>query len=194
MKKILICGDSFAADWSSVSTDYLGWPSILLQYFNINNLAQAGCGEYKIYQQVLKTDLNNYDVVVIFHTSPYRIYVKNHPYLSTDRLHGQSDLIYNDVKNHKFPDQSALLVFFEKYFDLEYANNMHTLIQDKINLVTASIPTLHLSIDNNYPVIKNSLDMSDIFQTHRGDVNHFDRSGNELVANKIKNWINNDIC
>ena len=71
---------------------------------------------------------------------------------------------------------------------------MHTLIQDKINLVTASIPTLHLSIDNNYPEIKNSLDMSDIFQTHRGDVNHFDRSGNELVANKIKNWINNDIC
>jgi hypothetical protein len=193
MKKILICGDSFATNYAVKSTDYLGWPSILSQYFNIDNLAQAGCSEYKIYQQVLKTDLTNYDVAVIFHTSPYRIYVKTHPYLSADPLHSQSDLIYNDVKHHNFPDQAALLVFFEKYFDLNYANDMHSLLQDKITAITASIPTLHLSIDNNYLEIKNSLDMTCIFQMHRGVVNHFDKVGNELVANKIKNWIDNDI-
>jgi hypothetical protein len=193
MKNILICGDSFAADWSIKSTHYLGWPTILSQHFNVTNLAQAGCSEYKIYKQVSKTKLTKYDAVVIFHTSPYRIYVKDHPYLSGDTLHGQSDLIYNDIKHHKFPDQSALVVFFEKYFDLDYAKDVHTLIQDKINMVTETVPTLHLYIDANYPPVKNSLDISNIFQGYRGVVNHFNKSGNELVADKIKNWIDNDL-
>jgi len=47
--KILICGDSFAADWT-VKYPGQGWPNMLAQQHEIVNLAQAGCSEYKIFK------------------------------------------------------------------------------------------------------------------------------------------------
>lgn len=194
MKNILICGDSFAADWRTKITDYLGWPSILEQDFKITNLAQAGCSEYKILKQLRSANLSTYDAIIVFHTSPYRIYVKHHPYLASDPLHNQSDLIYNDIKHHTFADRDTLLVFFEKYFDLTYAEDIHNLICSQINQLTTDINTLHLCVSNNYLSLINCIDVSSIFEKYRGSVNHFNKHGNKLMAQKVKDWINNDIC
>ena len=62
--ELLIIGDSFSADWSIKYNDYLGWPSLLLEHYQITNLSQAGVGEYKIYKQLLSvTNLEKYDII-----------------------------------------------------------------------------------------------------------------------------------
>ena len=59
--KILIVGDSFAADWSVKYNDYHGWPNLLAQKFEVTNLAKAGVGQYKIYKQLQNID--DFDLV-----------------------------------------------------------------------------------------------------------------------------------
>jgi len=60
MKKVLICGDSFSADWT-VKYSGQGWPNQIAQLANVTNLSQAGCGEYKIYLQLASADLDQYE-------------------------------------------------------------------------------------------------------------------------------------
>ncbi len=43
--KLLIAGDSFAADWLSGES---GWPNLLANEYDVTNVAQAVCSEYKI--------------------------------------------------------------------------------------------------------------------------------------------------
>jgi hypothetical protein len=192
-KKVLICGDSFASDWSvKTQTSNVGWPNLLQNMYDVTNLAQAGCSEYKIYQQLVSTMLSSYDHIIIFHTSPFRIYVKQHPYLSNDILHHDCDLIYNDIKNHVFPDQEAIVTFFEKYFDLDYAKFVHNLICEKIDVITDGMSCLHLSVndDPDHYVFKNYIDVSTTFKQHRGDVNHLDNLGNKIISEKVVTWLN----
>lgn len=185
---ILICGDSFASDYSVTgqSLEYIGWPQLLAKNYNITNLAQAGCGEYKIYLQTQQANIKNFDCAIIFHTSPYRIYVKEHPTLKDTCLHKNSDLIYHDIKNQDwFEDQQVLTTFFEKYFDLDHAKFVHELIQEKIKKFMIGIPTFHTGIN----LCDLNFDASYIFKKYRGNVNHFDRLGNELMAKQINKWI-----
>ena len=46
--KILVAGDSFAAEWPGDD----GWVKLLAQSHEVTNVAQAGCGEYKIFKQI----------------------------------------------------------------------------------------------------------------------------------------------
>lgn len=184
---LLICGDSFAADYSVAGElDYPGWPQILSKKHTVTNVAQAGCSEYKIYLQLKRSDLSRFDRVIIFHTSPYRIYVKEHPYLKDTKLHSNSDLIYNDIINHpRFEDKEILATFFEKYFDLDYANFVHQLIQREIAKILGTIPSFHMGV--NLPQL--DFDASNLFKSHRGTVNHFDQTGNQWLADILEQWI-----
>ena len=58
---ILICGDSWAADWS-VKYNGIGWPNILQQHHDITNVAQAGVSQYRICQQLQDIDIAKFDV------------------------------------------------------------------------------------------------------------------------------------
>lgn len=189
---VLICGDSFAVDYSRYQdVDYSGWPQIIANQFNVTNVAQAGCSEYKIYLQLKQLDLSKFDCVVVFHTSPYRIYVKRHPYLHESKLHHSSDLIYNDIKNHDdFDDKKSLTTFFEKYFDLDYARFVHRLTQQEISRLLISIPSLQIGID--LPEL--DFDAQSLFKTHRGNVNHFDSQANQILANFVAEWIEQACC
>lgn len=133
-KKILICGDSFAADWT-VKYNGFGWPNLLAGKYQVTNLAQAGCSEYKIYKQLKSQDIDDYDVIIISHTSPNRIYVDHHPIHSEDPLHKNCDLIYTDIKEHvnNNPELQSIVDFYESYFNEEYAQFMHGLICEKID-------------------------------------------------------------
>ena len=64
--KILICGDSFAADWTIKYPDKKGWPNLLAEHHNVINLAQAGCGEYKILLQLLSVDFTQFDQIIVY--------------------------------------------------------------------------------------------------------------------------------
>ena len=50
--KILICGDSFAADFRITDTNALGWCNLLEEKYTVVNRAQAGVSEYKILKQI----------------------------------------------------------------------------------------------------------------------------------------------
>lgn len=184
--KILICGDSFAADWT-VKYDGKGWPNLLEQDHTIKNLAQAGCSEYKIYKQIISQNLDDFDVIIISHTSACRWYIETkHPIHHADPLHKNSDLIYTDIEeHHKFNlGLSSILNFFQKFYSIEYAEFVHELISERIFNITKDKKVIHLTHINtryNFPVT----DFSNIFKKHRGIMNHYSDKGNHIIFKKI---------
>jgi hypothetical protein len=184
MKKILICGDSFAADWT-IKYQGCGWPNMLSKEYKVTNLAQAGCGEYKIHQQLKSINLNNFDIVIISHTSPYRLYVRKHPLHYNDILHKNSDFIYSDVEYHK---ELSIVDYYEKYFDLDYAEFTHNLICKQIDEITKDYPVLHITSFNwkglyKFPAM---ISFKQVFEKHQGLINHYNDTGNQIVFEKLK--------
>ena len=190
---ILVCGDSFAADWSVKYQNYPGWVSLLSKKYSITNKAQAGCSEYKIYNQIVNEDLTKYDCIIILHTSPFRIPVENHPILSNDVLHKDADLIYSDIKDKNNPKLQGIIDFFENYFHIEYAEFVHQLIIQEQLKYLGKIPTLHLSyykfefLDR----LTDNLCFANTFEKNKGLINHMSKSGNIKLANQIDHWITN---
>jgi hypothetical protein len=113
MAKILIIGDSFSSDWSKKYKDYPGWPNLLAQDFDMTNLSQPGCSEFRILKQLKSVDLNEYDFVIISHTSPSRIYTRQHPIHSGDPLHSESDLIFTDIE---YPEMTSMAVYITSLY------------------------------------------------------------------------------
>jgi hypothetical protein len=184
-KKLLICGDSFSAPCA----DGLAWTNLIKQEFNVTNLSQRGCSEYKIYKQLLSTDIYTYDYIIVSHTSPYRLHTTENPIHLNNPAHKDSCFIYNDVKEHAntISNLAPLVNFFERYFDLEYAEHVHNLILKDIEKLCPS-NTLHLSHLEwkNLYRFSNHLDFNSIFLSHRGQSNHYDLEGNEVVYNTIR--------
>ena len=188
---LLICGDSFAADWTVKYND-IGWPNMLANDYKITNLAQAGCSEYKIYKQLVSVNLDEYDAIIVSHTSPNRIYVNAHPVHANDVLHKNSDLIYTDIVEHSKSNKSLkpIVDYFENYFDLEFAIFVHTMICEKIekHLHKFSGPIIHLATlpwDDLY-YFNDMLSLEHLFKNHRGFMNHYDLQGNEIAYGTIK--------
>jgi hypothetical protein len=194
MMKILITGDSFAADWT-IAKNLVGWPNLLANDFDVVNIAQAGCSEYKIHRQLSSVDLSQFDSIIVAHTSPNRLYVKNHPVHFSSALHKNSDLIYADIKEHASTDKNldSIVDYFEKYFDIEYAEFVHTLICKEIDLMLSNFAgnVIHLTgFDWTNLYQFNELQVfSDLAIHDRGLANHFDTEGNEKVYQTVKKLI-----
>jgi hypothetical protein len=99
MSKILICGDSFAADWSK-KYEGKGWVNMIENDHVITNIAEAGVSEYKIYKQLISFDLTQFDLVIVAHTSPYRVVTRLHPVHYNNSLHKHADLLFGDIEYH----------------------------------------------------------------------------------------------
>jgi hypothetical protein len=188
--KILICGDSFSADWMK-KTGNKGWPNLLADENHVVNLSQAGCGQYKIYKQLKKYDLAKFDCVIVSHTSPYRIHVNQHPIHHGDLLHHSCDLIYEDLTSHagKSDEIRFFVDFFEKYFDLEHAVYIHGLICRDIESYLTAYNGKVIHIRNipwdGFYCFPDMLDNSDVFFSHRGNSNHFSDEGNMIVYDRV---------
>jgi hypothetical protein len=185
MSKILICGDSFAADWTKKYEGY-GWVNILSNDHTVHNIAEAGVSEYKIFKQLESINLKDFDKIIVSHTSPYRIPVKEHPIHSKDILHYNCDLIYSDLKEHK----DNLLIksaidFYENLFDLDYACFIHELIIKEINLKYQNLINITFFSSN-----KNMYNFEDVYLNNKGLINHMNDQGNKIIYNKIKELIN----
>lgn len=187
---LLICGDSFAADWT-IKYPGEGWPNMMSKIHNVTNLAQAGCGEYKVLKQLESVDLLSFDKIIVAHTSPYRIHVDHHPIHHNDPLHKNCDLIYTDIKKHALLDPSLkpMIEYFEKYFDFEHAKYMHRLLCEKVTTILAPVTdkVIHVSVIDweglyEFP---NMLNFSHLFKNKQGSLNHLDPTDNVLVFNKI---------
>jgi hypothetical protein len=195
---ILIVGDSFAADWSVKYKNVFGWPNRLDKIYNVTNLAQAGVSEYKIYKQLISVDLDLFDLVIITHTSPYRVVTKHHPIHCNDSLHKHSDLLFSDIEYHSnsflgWLNRSlrSAYNFFIFHFDQEYQELVYELFVDRIeqvlhNKMTIAIVT-PIALDrcikqNNTIYIHNN-------QVQQGLTNHMSDSDNLELFQKICNCI-----
>jgi hypothetical protein len=185
-KNILICGDSFAADWTK-KYDGVGWVNMLSNDFNVTNVAEAGVSEYKIYQQLIKQKIKNFDRVIISHTSAYRIPVETHPIHSKDILHHNCDFIYSDIKEHENNvDVKCIVDLYEKYFHVDYAIFVHNLILKEINELCPN--ALNITFFNSFN--ENSIQFEDVFLENRGNINHLNEVGNKIIYNKILKLLN----
>ena len=183
--KILIAGDSFAADWT-VKYAGSGWPNRLANEFDVTNLAQAGCGEYKILLQLKSQDLSCYDAIIVSHTSPYRLHTLWHPMHNQDLLHHNSDFLYADIVAHNIESRKE---YFEIYFDLDHAKFVHNLICKEIAELVKPVPHIHMAhIDYTY-AFDNFLNCEPLYQKHSGFQNHYSDYGNAEVFKAVKDQL-----
>lgn len=196
MKNILIIGDSFAADWSVKFTEYKGWPNLLSEKFNVTNLAQAGVSEYKIFKQLESIEINDFDIIIVSHTSPYRVPTVEHPVHNNDVLHHSADLMLNDLLYHNkklknifnFKLKSAL-GFFKYHYNVEFYETTYGLYRKAIEnkLSNTNLIVLNFFADSKYPC---TLNFVEIAKLYAGVINHMSASGNEIVFQHIIDKIN----
>lgn len=186
MKQILICGDSFAADWSPDYPNCQGWPNQLGNVYQITNLAQAGCSEYRIYKQLKSAQLSNFDLIIVSHTSPYRIYAEHHPGQTRDKIHTNCDLLFSDIEHlaKTNSDYKSVEMYFKKFFSLEYAEFSYDLLVKEIYSLLANYPTLHVTHQQTHTKL-NWADFSDIYSNYPGLINHYSDIGNQKVFDKL---------
>lgn len=191
--KILITGDSFAADWSTKYNKYPGWSSLLEKDFLVKNVAQAGVSEYKILKQVKDHYSSDYSFVIVSHTSPSRVHTRRHPVMHNDVLHNNADLLVNDIMSKNSWFNSSLKSakgFFKYHYDEEYYNDIYWLIRKEIDDILGN--TRVISICNFNEVCNNeTFNFSKYRYSNPGIINHFDDVANELIYYQIKKYINN---
>ena len=194
MHKVLICGDSFAANWQVKYPNQKGWPNLLADKYSVTNIAQAAVSEYKILQQVKSIDLNRFDTVIISHASPNRIHCVTHPIHANNILHKDSDLIYNDLLAHDDPDCELAVKFFERYFEMNYYQDICDLICQQILNILGEynhLNQIHLVNINKkqlYDFLP-SYDINRIFTKYRGGpdaMNHLTDQGNQVMLAQIE--------
>jgi len=201
---ILIAGDSFAADWTVKYPEQSGWPNMLAEQFSVRNIAQAGVSEYKIYQQIMSVDnLNNYDVFILSHTSPYRMVTRKHPVHHSDVLHEHADLILSDINYHSQmlkslfnPSLRAAQAFIHYHYDSEYHETVFNLFKEKINKKLPKKKTIvidYFSDTDNVKKKQHLLNFKELQKTHPGLINHLSHNGNKLVFQQIVNYLQTHI-
>jgi hypothetical protein len=182
MKKVLVTGDSFAADWTSKGIEYPGWVNLLAEEFDINNIAQAGVGEYKILLQLQSVDLSEYDFIIISHTSHSRIHSSTS--FHNSKLHSNCDLIFTDVIDNNLKEAEW---FFKYVYDDEYYKFIYNSIRTKINDLVKDKECLHIdSFYTDYDTSQsNTIEIVDLWRNNRGNVNHMSKEANIKLYNQI---------
>lgn len=185
--KILVIGDSFAANWNIVEQPYLGWPKLLSEKYDVLNLAQAGVSQYKIYKQLVSIDFNVFDFIIVCFTDDHRIHIKEHPVHKKTVLHKNCDIILADFDYHSkkiknfFNLKFWVLKLWIKYFcDFTYYKDVSKIIKNHI----------HYLLADKHVITSEDLGIPKLFKTNRGIVNHLDEKSNILVLNRILNKIN----
>jgi len=195
---ILVIGDSFAADWS-VKYNVSGWPNLLAKEHKVTNLAQAGISQYKIYKQICSVKVEDYDLVIVSHTSPYRVHTRQHPVHSKDLLHRNADLIYNDILYHLNTFKGwfnrrlrSAYRYFTDHYDIPYQEDIYKLLRKATNDCIKDVPYIvvtNFSTLKEFKTEQHVLDISDICLKYPGKANHMSDEGNALTYKLIKDKI-----
>lgn len=186
LKKILICGDSFSYDHGIA----LSWVTRLSKLYSVTNLSQCGCSEYKIKLQLAKVDLSLFDAIMIFHTSPNRLYINQSYAIHNSPSHKHCDLLFSDVEDKKVQSDIARIAYeyFVHIFDQDYYHYVHNLILTDLDFMTRPYQVLHFT-NFDYTLMhtfRGTLtSFYDIFLQHPGNINHLDQQGNDMVFSNI---------
>ena len=180
MIKVLVAGDSFASDWNTGDEWWRQLP------YDITNIAQAGASEYKILKSL--KSVQEYDAVIVFHTSATRVYAANGNLLHANSdTHKNSCYVINDVLSKRGPVKKAMENFVKYFYDDGFANYTHVKICEDIVNKTHGIPTIHASgFDySNIFEFNNFVSVRDLFETYRGNTCHLTTDGNRYLAERI---------
>jgi hypothetical protein len=180
--KILICGDSFSYDHGLAQS----WVSRLNQLYSITNLSQCGCSEYKIKLQLARVDLSYFDVIMMFHTSPNRLYINQTYAMTNTPSHEHCDLLFSDVESKKSQSSLARIAYdyFVHIFDKDYYQYVHDLILSDLDQITKPYRVLHFTnfdYTQMYDFRGTLISFYDIFLQHKGNINHLDQQGNDMI-------------
>lgn len=180
--KILIAGDSFAAQWPN---EEFGWVNYMERKYHVTNIAQAGVSEYKILKQIESVNLNDFDLIIVSHTSPSRVHTPHHP-LHKEGFHKDCDLIYTDLEPHSSYFNSSLNTakgWFKYHYDETYQIDIYNLIRQQINSII-NIPYIsltHIEIAANLAVEQDNINFSELWAEQRGNANHYTDIGNRVI-------------
>ena len=176
--RLLVAGDSFAA-----TPDPHSWVNLIHNY-HVTNISTCGIGEYKIWQAITAQDLERFDKIIVTHTSAARLYIKQNPWYLDHPSHAHADLLYSDVcakPNGKF--KTLVKSWFEQVVDLDYQDNIHAMIVEKIQNQCARIKTKHITFfDYNLPDVQS---MKTLWTQYPGTINHLSVEGNQKVFEYI---------
>jgi hypothetical protein len=183
--KILVAGDSFACDWNNTTE----WWKLLDH--DITNVAKAGVSEYKIVKSLI--NLDDYDLAIILHTSPSRIYTTNNRKHTLSKLHRDSCYVIGDILADNSNISEAMHLYIKYFYNEEYVNYTHRLILKDIIRITTNIPTIHSSgFDyTNIYSFDTFVPANDLFNSYRGDSCHLNVAGNIQLASRMNKQINN---
>lgn len=183
---ILIIGDSF-----SVPSHEDSWSVKLSNIYNIVNLSQAGCTEYHILKQLESVNIDDFNFVIVCHTSPYRIYVPKHP-IHTQGMHKNAGLLLNDVEYHSKRIRNlfnrslhAARNFIKYHYSEQYQLDIYSLIKNKIS----NIITEHKRIEMTWWENDN-FGLKQLRSDHPGTINHMTAEANQILLNQILKKIN----
>lgn len=186
-RKILICGDSFAASDHPDS-----WVSLLRQDYEVENLSQAGVSEYKIWRQLTSMDPYQFDMVIICHTDPHRVHTRKHPIHKTE-LHKDCDLLWSDIAYHgthlaRWFNRSldAAVGYFIHHFDEEYYDDVYGLLV----LNMRQELSMHKNVIEMSGCWEDDFGLFKIAKENPGKINHMSPDGNRLVFQKVRDIIN----
>ena len=196
MSKILIAGDSFAADWTLKYPNVCGWPNMLAAKYDVTNIAECGISEYKIWQQIKSVDIDNFDVCIISHTSPYRVHTRCHPVHHKDILHKNADLMFNDISYHNSKlvnmfnnSLKTASNWFKYHYDSEYQQDIYKLFRSEISKILKNIFVIEIT---NFEDHKKKFSYFKYLKTNSGIANHFDYAINQLICDdlieEIQKW------
>jgi len=183
--RILVAGDSFAAQWPGNN----GWVKLLAKEFDVTNVAQAGVSEYKILKQLKQENIDDYDCIIVSHTSPSRVHTPSHP-LHKHGLHKDCDLLYNDIDRTSFFNRSlsAAKGYFKYHYDDQYHCDIYHLLRKEINNILATknyISMSHIDIAKLFIVEDKHIDFSEFWKENKGKENHYSKEGNQKLCNII---------
>ena len=194
INNILICGDSFSSDWKIKYPDSgPGWPIMIADNYNVTNIAMAGSSIIRTLWQLESKNIYDYDAIIITHTSPNRIYVREHPVHKDDLLHANADLMHTDIKYHaqNKPELKCIVNYFEQYYDLDYAIYIYNMIEEKIEKLLSKyngkiIHMTNLPRDGLYK-FDQMIDFSKLMgKKYRGLMNHYNLKTNTMVYNQVQ--------
>lgn len=180
MKKLWIIGDSFSTNMSPES-----WISHLPDEYVILNQSMNGVSQYRLYHIFLdvREQFQSGDTILFCHTNPNRIYLPdrtNYP-TRTKSSHSNCDLVLGDVNRHGIFWRLISYMFIKYFYDEEYYNTIYDLIIEDMNKIKDCKIVNISGFVGRGPIVS----IKDIFDEHRGDINHLTPEGNKLVAERI---------
>jgi hypothetical protein len=155
--------------------------------YDVTNIAEAGVSEYKIYQQLTSINPNEYDHIIVSHTSAYRIPIDEHPIHKDDILHNKCDIIFSDTEKHiDHPIMKTAYDFYSQIFYADYFIFVNDLIFNKIFDIIPN--ATHITFFDSF-YDGRVLKFENLFLKNKGLMNHLNKKGNDLIYKKVKNYL-----